>query len=54
MQMQPYRPALRFKQGEYRAAHALPLDMQEHLRPYFIVPPPKESDPELGRAPTVD
>lgn len=52
--MQPYRPALRFKQGEYRAAHALSPDMQKYLRPFFVVPPPKESDPELGRAPTVD
>lgn len=52
--MQPYRPALRFKQGEYRAAHALQSDMKRYLRPFFIVPPPKEHDPELGRAPTVD
>lgn len=47
--MLPYRPSLRFKQGEYRAAAGIAPDMKKYLRPYFIVPPLKEVDPEKGR-----
>ena len=47
--MLPYRPAQRFKQGEYLACARVQPDMQKYLRPYFIAPPPKERDPEQGR-----
>jgi Beta protein len=52
--MLPYRPALRFKQGEYLAAAKIPRDIQKHIEPYFIIPPPKERDPEKGRPLTLD
>lgn len=47
--MLPYRPALRFKQGEYLAAARIPREVQQHIEPFFIIPPPKESDPEKGQ-----
>ncbi len=46
--MLPYRPALRFKQGEYLAAARIPREIQKYIEPYFIIPPPKERDPEKG------
>jgi hypothetical protein len=46
--MLPYRPALRFKQGEYLAAARIPRGIQKYIEPYFIIPPPKERDPEKG------
>jgi len=49
-----YFPALRFKQGEYFACAKLPDEIQQHIFPRFIVPPPKERDPELARIPTPD
>ena len=52
--MLPYRPALRFKQGEYNAAGRIRPTMQKHVRPYFILPPLIEKDPELGRVLTHD
>lgn len=52
--MLPYRPALRFKQGEYLAAARIPRDIQKHIEPYFIIPPPKERDPEKGGPLTAD
>ena len=47
--MLPYRPALRFKQGEYNAAGRICPVMQQHIRPYFILPPIIERDPEKRR-----
>ncbi len=47
--MLPYRPALKFKQGEYTAAGGIRPDMQKYVRPYFILPPLIDKDPELGR-----
>lgn len=52
--MLPYFPALRFKQGEYTACAKLPSAIQKYIFPRFIVPPPKERDPELARIPTPD
>lgn len=52
--MLPYRPALRFKQGEYTAAGSIRADVQKYVRPYYILPPMIEQDPELGRALTHD
>lgn len=52
--MLPYYPALRFKLGEYTACSRLPAEILENIVPRFIIPPPKERDPELGRAPTPD
>lgn len=52
--MLPYRPALRFKQGEYNAAGRIRPIMQKYVRPYFILPPLIEKDPELGRVLTHD
>lgn len=52
--MLPYRPALRFKQGEYTAAGRIRTDVQKYVRPFFILPPLIEQDPELGRALTHD
>jgi hypothetical protein len=51
--MLPYYPGLRFKQGEYFALGKLPRDMRRHIEPRFIVPPPKDFDPELERVPTL-
>ncbi len=52
--MLPYRPALRFKQGEYLAAARIPREIQKHIEPYFIIRPPKERDPEKGGPLTAD
>lgn len=52
--MLPYRPAQRFKQGECLACAKVQPDMQKYLRPFFIIPPPKERDPEKGRPLTPD
>lgn len=52
--MLPYRPALRFKQGEYNAAGRIRSAMQKHVRPFFILPPLFEKDPELQKVLTHD
>lgn len=52
--MLPYHPALRFKQGEYIAGARVARDIQRHIQPRFIIPPPKEADPEKGRPLTAD
>lgn len=52
--MLPYHPALRFKQGEYSAGAKIARDIQRHVHPRFIIPPPTESDPEKGGPPTAD
>ena len=52
--MLPYYPCLRFKQGEYTAMAKLPSDVLPFVEPRFVVPPPKEHDPELGRMPSMD
>lgn len=52
--MLPYYPALRFKRGEYTASAKLALDIQKNVSPRFILPPPKEADPEKGRQLTND
>lgn len=44
-----YYPALRFKSGEYNACSRLGRDIGRHVVPRFVIPPPKEVDPELGR-----
>jgi hypothetical protein len=44
-----YVPALRFKQGEYRGLGKLAVDVTERMLPRFVLPPPKERDPEEGR-----
>lgn len=44
-----YSPSLRFKQGEYRAVARISRDVKSHVEPCFIIPPPKEHDPEKGR-----
>jgi hypothetical protein len=45
-----YSPVLRLKKGEYTALGQLPLDILGRLFPLFVIPPPKERDPELQRA----
>ncbi|MGI0523991.1 beta family protein [Rhizobium giardinii] len=52
--MLTYHPALRFKQGEYTAIAKVARDIQRQIQPRFILPPPKESDPEKGRSLTPD
>ncbi len=47
--MLPYRPALRFKQGEYNAAGRIRPAMQKYVRPFFILPPLVEKGPELQK-----
>jgi hypothetical protein len=44
-----YSPVLRLKQGEYSALGQLPLDVLARLFPLFVIPPPRERDPELQR-----
>ena len=44
-----YVPALRLKQGEYRALQKLSNDISDKIRPRLIVPPAKEFDPEKKR-----
>jgi hypothetical protein len=51
---QTYLPALRVKQGEYRALAELQSDVAEQILPHFIIPPPRERDPEKGRVLTFD
>ena len=48
--MPMYRPALRFKEGEYTALAALPEDMRREITPFFVIPPLSERDPEKGRS----
>lgn len=43
-----YSPALRLKEGEYHALSQLAPAIMERVTPLFIVPPPKEEDPETG------
>lgn len=45
-----YSPVLRLKQGEYTALGQVSVDILAQLLPLFVVPPPKERDPELQRA----
>jgi hypothetical protein len=52
--MLPYYPALRFKQGEYVASSKLARDIKCQVQPRFIIPPPKDVDPEKGRLLTPD
>lgn len=52
--MLPYHPALRFKQGEYIAGSRIARDIQRHVAPRFIIPPPKEADPEKGKPLTLE
>jgi hypothetical protein len=47
--IQTYSPVLRLKQGEYTALREIGSDVSERLLPLFVIPPPKERDPELGR-----
>lgn len=49
-----YYPALRAKKGEWAACAKLQPDIRSRIEPRFIIPPLRESDPELGRPPTVD
>lgn len=51
---QVYCPALRLKAGECDATIQLAPDVRPRILPLFVVPPPSESDTELGRvlAPT--
>jgi hypothetical protein len=44
-----YVPALRFKQGEYRGLARLATDVADRIVPRFVIPPPKDRDPEEGR-----
>lgn len=44
-----YVPALRLKQGEYRALQRLAPDVADKILPRLVVPPPKEFDPEKQR-----
>ena len=46
---QTYVPVLRLKEGEYRALGELVPSVLDRILPHFILPPPKERDPELGR-----
>lgn len=52
--MLSYYPALRAKPGEFAACGRLAARYQAHICPRFVVPPPTEADPELGRKPTPD
>jgi hypothetical protein len=49
-----YVPALRLKQGEYRGLQRLAPDVADKIVPRFVVPPPKERDPEKQRFLTKD
>lgn len=44
-----YVPALRFKQGEYRALKSLAPDVASRITPRLVFPPPSEHDPEKKR-----
>lgn len=52
--MLPYHPTLRLKLGEYVAASRIAPDIQKHVRPRFVICPPKERDPEKGAPLTPD
>lgn len=52
--MLPYYPALRAKPGEFAACGKLASRYQGYVCPRFVVPPPTEPDPEMGRVPTLD
>lgn len=52
--MLPYHPALRAKKGEYYAGAKIARDIQKHVQPRFIIPPPRERDPEKGAPLTPD
>jgi hypothetical protein len=54
LESQIYLPALRLKQGEYKALAELQSDLAAQILPHFIIPPPRERDPEKGRALTFD
>jgi hypothetical protein len=45
-----YSPVLRLKEGEYTALGQIAVDVLAQILPLFVVPPPKERDPELQRA----
>ncbi|WP_338664444.1 beta family protein [Pararoseomonas sp. SCSIO 73927] len=49
-----YYPALRAKAGEFDGLNALSRDIADRIRPRFLIPPPKEIDSTLGRAPRKD
>ncbi len=49
-----YYPVLRLKEGEYVALTTLPPSVANLISPVFVVAPPKERDPELGRALQLD
>jgi hypothetical protein len=49
-----YVPALRLKQGEYRGLQRLSPDVADKILPRFVIPPPKERDPEKRRPLTKD
>jgi hypothetical protein len=44
---------LRLKEGEYTALGEIASDVADRLLPLFVVPPPKERDPELDRPLTI-
>lgn len=46
---QVYSPVLRLKAGECDAMALLAPDIRTRILPLFVVPPPNERDPELGR-----
>jgi len=50
VEFQTYVPVLRLKEGEYRALGELAPAVLDRILPHFVLPPPKERDPELGRA----
>jgi hypothetical protein len=49
-----YSPALRAKQGEFRALNRLPAPVADLVLPLFVAPPPKDRDPEKKRKLTLD
>jgi Beta protein len=51
---QTYCPTLRLKFGECSALSELRNDVRMRILPLFVIPPPKEPDPELRRQLTVD
>jgi len=51
--IQTYSPVLRLKEGEYTALGEITSTVAERLLPLFVIPPPKERDPEFARELTV-
>lgn len=51
---QSYVATVRLKQGEYLALSETSSDVAERLLPHFVLPPPKDRDPEKGRVLTTD